>query len=314
MGFSFGAGLSGMGASVASTAQTMVLENQRDALLTRQTQLANDLATKRELAVGAQQQAAAQTLESGREAAEAANIATQQTGETTRQSAQIASTEKISKAEIAARSADVAAQIAAQSKEVSLDANSGNAVIIDKRDGSVTPILGPGGAPFQPPNPELARLAIADINSVNEQLRAMDARRAIDIKSAQDDVDKTSQRVDLFGKEKDQAIAAAKQHVQDVQNHYDTGIADLHQQMRDAAAQLYKGKPVGSNATPAATPAATGTQPTVIQYDKQGQRIGAAPAPAASFKPAPGGAQAATVTPQTPPTPGLINTPQPASV
>jgi hypothetical protein len=48
MPFSFSAGLSGMGASIASTAQTMVLENQRDALETRKIQLANDLQTQRE--------------------------------------------------------------------------------------------------------------------------------------------------------------------------------------------------------------------------------------------------------------------------
>lgn len=48
MPFSFSAGLSSMGSSLASTAQAMVLEKQRDSLETRKIQLANDLATQRE--------------------------------------------------------------------------------------------------------------------------------------------------------------------------------------------------------------------------------------------------------------------------
>jgi hypothetical protein len=111
--------------------------------------------------------------------------------------------------------------------------------------GKVTPIMGADGNPLRLPNPELAKGITATMNQANEELRNLNTQRSSDLRAAQDQLDRASQRTDVMGPEKDAAIAAAQKNVKAVQDQYAPGIAALQARLAQYSSSLLRMAPGG---------------------------------------------------------------------
>lgn len=278
-----GGALSAAGGAIAQTAGDAALVEQKQMLEQQSMKLANDLQTGRELTVGAQSQAAemqrtvysetaqtgrTNTTEAGATARNTADIAgrqqnveTQEAGANTRNAQEIAGRHADVQAEIKGRASDVAAQIAANADEISVDPNTGNAILLNKLNGSSKPLADAYGKPVQIPNAAAAQVTTASINALNEQLRAVNLQRSNDVKAAQAEVTKflgsAGVPIDKPG------YAAAKQHLEETQQQYDEITQPMLKRLQALTETLLMKAGV-----PASTAAPNGTRPPLSSFDQ----------------------------------------------
>lgn len=229
-----GAGLSQMGQGIADVGTTGL----KNALDNQKLILANQLAGARETALAhTTGQESRQTAAFENELPTSPTVKAQLASQEKIATAHDTTSTAIAKMQTAAEVKDTAMQIAANSKEISIDSDTGNAVITDRQTGKSTPLLGANGQPFRPVNPAQAQLAISAINSANEQLRNVYLQRGQDISAARSAY---NDAVTMSGGDVDSPKAkTAKQALDAVSSRYDGTIATLSQQITSYTAQLY---------------------------------------------------------------------------
>jgi hypothetical protein len=268
---SFLNGLAAAGAGLADFAGKAGLEYQRSELAQQQLVLANQLAMTRDTANNA--------FTSGENtlnrAATEKNLATTEAGQNTRlgiseagATARTESTNATSRANNADTNQTSLATTAMTTKaagertdaeikgqadrlsttlkagnEVTIDAKTGLAILVNKADGSVKPLLDGNGDPLQLPDTEGTKALTTVINTTNEELRQVDQRRSTDVRAAQEDVAKATSRTDLFGPEKDAEINRARKALADVQKQYEISIGALQGRLSAATRRLLSVRP-----------------------------------------------------------------------
>jgi hypothetical protein len=156
-----GVGLSDMGNAVAATAGQAALTQQKEELENQRELLINQLSYQREH-LGRVEQG---QIQSGLQKQ-------QQTAEASLETQRETSAQKIASMEIGAQAANVRAQIAAQGWTLQFDQKSGNPMRVNSITGDVKPLAGTDGKPLSVVNTALVPIAMATVNSNNEQMRA----------------------------------------------------------------------------------------------------------------------------------------------
>jgi hypothetical protein len=197
--------------------------------------------------------------------------------------------------ELTAHSADITKQLAAAGNEITIDATTGNSIIVNKQTGTVTPLKGTNGEPLKLPNTAMVQALQATINTTNEELRARNIQYSTDVKAAEADAERTAQRSDLFGDEKTAAINEARGNVQTVKNQYTNILNSLNERMQASAAALLSMQgvkmdgpaPVAPAGVPPGAMFSPGLKlwrtPDGALFDQSGKRAPAPGAPGASI-------------------------------
>lgn len=230
-----GEGLSKMGDAFADVG-SVGLKNQLD---NQKLELANQLATQRETTVagvtGAESRKTAgfiNTLPESPTAAAERGSREKIAGE------QITSSEKIAGEQIAATKENLKTQLQAEGQEIQYTAD--GPILFNRLTGKSSPITDANGKPMDLVNTALVPIAMATVNSANEQLRSENQTFNTRMNSLNDQMKEAANAPTAVTPEaKMKAQAPYKAEIDRLTRQHQTVVDSLHETMSKATASLY---------------------------------------------------------------------------